>query len=159
MTVGIDPGAGQKRPSVSIAGELDQLLQGLWPGQLRELFGENPLPLAIGISDQIAEALAMDAGERRQLGLLLRKWTSTAVYLRSLRRAGSMRHGLDGAVVEPVSEDHRAHARERLDQRAARWKRRREQEERQAAKAAAAERAFRINAAKPRLRLRLGKRP
>jgi sRNA-binding protein len=72
----------------------------------------NPLPLAIGIHDAITGALG--EVDLRVLGTFLRHWTGRWPYLVALTTEGSMRHALDGSVVEAVSDEHRRFAADRI---------------------------------------------
>ena len=134
----------------SLLAEFDDLLCGLWPSQLLELLDPDaPLPLAIGISDEIAARLGLNPAEQRRLGRLFRRWCSTAAYLKALRNAGAQRHDLDGQAVEQVDPEHQRHARERLFAKREKWRRR----DAAAAKAETKAALRRANGAKPRLRL------
>jgi hypothetical protein len=75
-------------------------------------------PLAIGVGKTIVrEALA--AGQKRQaIGAALHYWTRARRYHQALTVPGAMRCGIDGEPVEPVSEEHRAQAAQRLAERA-----------------------------------------
>jgi len=88
------------------------LLAEQYPGAFRHEH-ESPVPLAIGISAEVLAALD-GAAEPWLMGLALRVYTNRADYLRCLIEPGAMRHGLDGNVTKPVSEEHQADARERL---------------------------------------------
>jgi ProQ/FINO family len=110
-------------PLPGLFAELDALLAGAWPGELRRLMDpDDPMPLALGISDGIAEALGMNQADRSRLGVMMRRWTATGRYLRALRRHGALRHGIDG-TTEPVSPEHALGARQRLEAQHERWKR------------------------------------
>jgi ProQ/FINO family len=125
-------------PLPGLFAELDALLGGAWPGELRRLMDPDaPLPLAIGTTDAVAEALGMDAAARSRLGVMMMRWTATGRYLRALRRHGALRHGIDG-TTSPVSPEHATGARQRLEARHERWKR---EAEAQAAPAPAGNRA------------------
>jgi sRNA-binding protein len=88
-----------------LVAEIDALFRGQWPGRLRELFDHrNPKPLAIGIDEQIVEALGLTSDEHRRLGRLLAPWTGRSAYLQALVTPGAMRYGIGGEPVEPVGE-------------------------------------------------------
>jgi len=70
---------------------------------------EVPLPLALGVRDQIVEALA-GAAEPSLVGLALRVYTGQWAYLHALAEPGAMRHDLDGRPPELVSAEHAASA-------------------------------------------------
>ena len=97
----------------SLLADLNAALGGRWPGALCEL-PDQPVPLAIGIGNAIAGQLGMDKAARRVLGHALMLWVGRPTYLVNLARKGAMRHGLDGQPTEPVSDEHRRGARERL---------------------------------------------
>jgi sRNA-binding protein len=90
-------------------------LEGAYP----RLFDDPVVrPLAVGLGKTITrEALA--AGLKRQaIAAALHGWTCSRRYLMALVADGAARHGLDGAPVEPVSDDHRAQAAKLLEERA-----------------------------------------
>jgi hypothetical protein len=110
-------------PLPNLVAELDLLLAGLWPGELRALIDPvSPRPLAIGISTEIAEAIGMGEDERQVLGRWFMSWTNTLRYLTAVR-CGGPRFGLDGQPVEPVTEEHRQGAAQRIATRLARYRR------------------------------------
>jgi hypothetical protein len=149
------PQRDSQPPCPTLVEQLDDLFVGLWPGKLRDLFDpEMPKPLAIGIHEQIADALGMDAAERKRLSRLLGKWTGCVGYLKAVRREGALRYGIDGEPVVPVSRDDAISARQRLYKTRLKLERRkaaqREPERREVAEVA---QMCRANAAKPVLRL------
>lgn len=81
------------------------------------------MPLAIGITHQIAGALGMDTGEQRRLGRILGRWCGTMRYLHSFWDEGAVRCGLNGLPVEPVDPEHQRFARERLYRRRLEYRR------------------------------------
>ena len=88
----------QGNPLLALVTELGGVLGGTWPGEIRRLMDvDRPLPLAIGIRDAIAAAVAQDA--RTRLGIILQRWTASTRYLRALSRPGALRHG--GARPRP----------------------------------------------------------
>ena len=104
------PPAGARRgKALARALELEATLGELFPSVFDR---RQPLPLAIGTSSAVAAALGEVDG--RALGIFFRRWTTRWSYLKALAADGSMRHALDGSVVEPVSDDHRRHAAETL---------------------------------------------
>ena len=89
----------QGNPLLALVTELGGVLGGTWPGEIRRLMDvDRPLPLAIGIRDAIAAAVAQDA--RTRLGIILQRWTASTRYLRALSRPGALRHG-SGARPRP----------------------------------------------------------
>jgi sRNA-binding protein len=149
----------------SLVDEFDTLFCGLWPEQLRALFDpDNPKPMAIGIGKAIADQLGLSPEERGRLSRLLGRWTGRIAYLKALRNDGAVRHGIDGAPVEPVSREHALIARQQIYRVRLKRERRQAEQERQQARAVAAEatnrkleRERRANAGLPTLRL--GGRP
>jgi sRNA-binding protein len=79
-------------------------LFGCWP----------PRPLAIGIGQAITEAGAAAGFERSHVGAAMRFRVYSRGYLEALAADGSMRHGLDGAPVEAVAEEHKIEARKQM---------------------------------------------
>jgi sRNA-binding protein len=73
-------------------------------------------PLRIGVSAEIEEALTGKAS-KRLVRDAIGYWTNGNNYLRALAQPGAMRHGLDGALAEPVAPEHREHAIKRLAER------------------------------------------
>jgi sRNA-binding protein len=127
-----------------LADEIDCLLGGRGPDQLRDLFDpKHPKPLAIGIKRQIVAELGMDDRKARQLGRLLGMWCGRPSYLEALAADGATRHGIDGRPVEPVTAEHQAVARDQLARWREKWRRRK----------AAAQSTCRADAALPRLKL------
>jgi sRNA-binding protein len=113
-----------KNPLPKLAAKLDRVLAGrAWPGALREVMDvRRPVPLEVGISDRVGDALGLDDRERRRLGLVLRNWTASSRYLAAVAEPGAVRHGLDGTITGPVDPDHQQHALELLTERRARWR-------------------------------------
>jgi hypothetical protein len=132
-------------PLPALLEKFDALLGGSWPGELRQLMdAKQPKPLAIGIRGDIVAAAGMgEKAAERRLGVLLRKWTSSARYLNALGVYGAQRHALDGSTA-PASPEHIADARQRLEERRQRW----------AKEAGARASPATGNAARPVLRLR-----
>ena len=79
-----------------------------------EAFPRPPKPLALNIDRQL-KAQRPDGVSHNGVNRFLHRWTKDRLYLAALAADGASRHGLDGQVVEPVSDEHRAHARRRLD--------------------------------------------
>jgi hypothetical protein len=96
-------------PIPTLVDQLDAILHGDWPGELRQLVADPPKPLAIGIVDQLVAGRAEE--DQRALHRWLQRWTNMLRYKRALSAEGAMRFGLDGAPVEPVSHRHRSVAR------------------------------------------------
>ena len=115
------PEQARTNPLPALATELDAMLGGTWPGNLRQLMApERPLPLAIGIRDAIAAAAGLDQDARSRLGIILQRWTAATCYLRALGRPGGLRHGIDG-TTSPASPEHVAGAKQRIEERLRRW--------------------------------------
>jgi ProQ/FINO family len=96
--------ANAKRIDRSIAARVTSL------ATLRELApivfdAEKPVPLAIGVHEQLAE-LGLSA---KETGGLLRWWTRRREYYAALARGGS-RYNLDASVAGPISTEDQAHA-------------------------------------------------
>ena len=72
-----------------------------------------PLPLKLGVHHEIALALA-GAAEPALVALAMRVYCRQWAYLAAMAAPGAMRHTLDGTPLEPVSEEHRTQAGERL---------------------------------------------
>jgi sRNA-binding protein len=83
-------------------------------------FAEARKPLAIGIDEEIIAAYGAVGGARRPYFDALRWWCGSDQYLEAVAQPGSLRHGLDGVPVGPVSDEHRAAAVTRLAERKAR---------------------------------------
>ncbi|WP_215861309.1 ProQ/FINO family protein [Acidithiobacillus ferriphilus] len=84
------------------------------------------LPLALRIQrdfrrrvhEAIVQWSTLNKEERRRLEFgILRYHTQRRVYLEAVAAPNSMRHDLDGNPVEPVSEEHRVYARQKLKER------------------------------------------
>jgi ProP effector len=101
--------------------------------QLQEQFPafKNCLPLAIGIDKQILERLP--GVDRKTMRTALGIHTGSMRYLRVMEKA-TQRFDLDGNAGEEVTETHRAHAKDTLQQRFKK-EAERKREEREAAKA------------------------
>jgi ProP effector len=81
----------------------------------------NPVPLAIGVAEHMKAAIAAEGVgiDRRKFGIALRYWTHQGAYLHALRRGGTRRN-LDGSAAGIPSAEDRQHAKEVLNERAAR---------------------------------------
>jgi hypothetical protein len=113
------PGADRKPTTLETQlkrkrARLDALkwLRATFPG----LFYGDPKPLAIGAGKTIV-ARAIDSGHwpsrgkaRDSVGAAICYFTGSIAYLTELSEPGAMRHGLDAAPLEPVSEEHRVEA-------------------------------------------------
>ena len=44
----------------------------------------------------------------------MNRWCNSIPYLTGMALDGSMRHGTDGCPIEPVSDEHRSYAKEKL---------------------------------------------
>ena len=80
-------------------------------------------PLAIGIRDQVLEAIASEPNAP-DAGIVLRAlgmWTKSGPYVTAAAK-GRNRLNLDGTVATPISDAHRAYAQRVLDERKARRK-------------------------------------
>jgi sRNA-binding protein len=89
--------------------------------QLRSINAEvwnpsSPLPLAVGVHQQIYPLIAGVGMSRKSLRNFLAWWTGSETYQRALIQPGAMRYNLDGTEAGPVSElqSHSAIARCRL---------------------------------------------
>jgi hypothetical protein len=81
-----------------------------WP----DLFtGPTAVPWAIGMHNQIVEALGCDV---KDLRTVLSGWSQTPRYQKALLAEGTMRRNLDGSAAGEVTQDQREHAVERLAQ-------------------------------------------
>jgi ProP effector len=76
-----------------------------------------PKPLVTNIHHQMRAELPAPA---KTVRLAMALWTGRVGYLHPLSASGAQRHDLDGNPVEPVTDAHREHARQVLEQRAAR---------------------------------------
>jgi sRNA-binding protein len=81
----------------------------------------RPVPLAVGISRHIKEALRAEgeAVDREAIGGTLHRWTMQGAYLRAVAR-GEMRRNLDGSAAGVPDDAARQQAQTLLDERAAR---------------------------------------
>jgi RNA chaperone ProQ/FINO-like protein len=66
-----------------------------------------PLPLALGVTQDIAKALGIHPHAAQAV---LARWTSRMNYLAAMAAPGSRRFNLDGTDAGEVSDEHRAHA-------------------------------------------------
>lgn len=90
-----------------------------WP----ELFDKKSIkPLSIGIDDEIREAHrlaggfeALKFGSYKPVRKFLSAWVRRKNYLKAVAEEGSQRFNLLGEAVEPVSDDARAYAKNRLE--------------------------------------------
>jgi sRNA-binding protein len=91
-----------------------------WRQRWPEAF-TRPVPLAVGISQQIKEVL--EAGDQSVKWMAvwraMHHWTNSRAYLHGLAR-GEMRRNLDGTEAGLPSDDQRKEAQRRLDEIAAR---------------------------------------
>ncbi len=78
-----------------------------------------PRPLAIGLGDSVKAAAAAEGRDMPSLARAIRKHVGSRQYLDAVIAPGSERIGLDGQVVEPVTDDAREHARQKQAQRKA----------------------------------------
>ncbi|MCA0940190.1 ProQ/FinO family protein [Salipiger pacificus] len=78
---------------------------------------EHPRPLALRLSGELVRATS---GSWSATGLALHHWTRRRRYLEALAAPDAQRYNLDGTISEPVSEEHRQHARDQLAAYAAR---------------------------------------
>ena len=94
--------------------DAENWLRSRWPAAF-----ESHRPLAIGIGDTVVSA-AQDEGRPLQpVKRAIRKWVSSRDYLNAIIAEGSVRIDLDGAFVEPVTDDAREHARQKVEARKA----------------------------------------
>lgn len=93
-----------------IAATLKQLVL-LFPSAFRP-DGHPPVPLKIGIAEDLDAELASTVG-RARLDSVLRFYTRRRAYLRALV-AGGPRYALDGSIAGYVSEEDQAAARETI---------------------------------------------
>ena len=97
----------------------------------------KPVPLAVGFSRQIREALQADGQttDRKAVGITIHQWTMRGAYLHAVMR-GEMRRNLDGSEAGSPDEDVRLQAKKILDERSKkRAERERKERERKAAAA------------------------
>jgi sRNA-binding protein len=87
-----------------------------WPAAFTK-----PVPLAVGISRHIKEALRAEdkAIDRKAIGVALHRWTMQGAYLRAIVR-GESRRNLDGSEAGLPDDAARQYAQKLLDERAAR---------------------------------------
>jgi ProQ/FINO family len=87
-------------------------LRSTWP----QLFaGGTHVPLAIGISKTLFAHPRPASISRKAVGAAMKYHVQGRLYLKALACEGAMRHGADGAPVEPVSDTDRASACERYE--------------------------------------------
>ncbi len=89
-----------------------QFLAETWPA----LFAD-PVPLPIGMAQIVhaaGKAAGCTGGRRERHKVALSWWCGSPAYLAALAEDGAMRRDVDGAPVEPVSEEHRQYAIQRL---------------------------------------------
>jgi hypothetical protein len=81
----------------------------------------RPVPLTVGISRQIREALRAETQtiDRKAIGRSLHRWTMQGAYLYAITR-GEVRRNLDGSAARVPDDAARQYARKLLDERAAR---------------------------------------
>jgi len=129
-----------------------------WPACLP--LDRLPIPLAIGVRDQLLQRLNTAVRAPERFARLLGHYCHQRIYLTGLARHGAQRHDIGGQAVEPVDPEHQRHARDQLY--AQRQKRRRREEAAAKAQATAALRQAkaqamaalrRANAARSELRL------
>lgn len=102
-----------------MAAEVEALTGGHVPAVLGPLraTGAPWMPFTVGLRDAFM-ACYPDADEHRVRRLFARLCGSDG-YLRALAREGARRHDLDGALLGPVSDAHRARAAQQLEARRA----------------------------------------
>jgi sRNA-binding protein len=112
VVVSAKPAKKGRRPSPNL--EILTKLRALFPA-----FTDPPVPLAIGIGQEIIEQLA---GVHRpsEISLAMRVWCGRTAYLEALAIDGAVRVWLDGTQSEPVSAEHQEQAKRRLARRRAR---------------------------------------
>ena len=71
-----------------------------------------PVPLAVGIHEQIIEALGC---EPRDVTVILGMWCAKFRYQKALTQPGAIRRNLDGSEAGSVTEEQRLWAMERLE--------------------------------------------
>lgn len=74
------------------------------------------VPLAIGSGRTVVETAVVEGRRKKLVHMALKHHTQSLDYLRSVSAEGSMRHGLDGSVVEAVTDEHRQNAAEKIRQ-------------------------------------------
>jgi hypothetical protein len=84
-------------------------LKTTWP----HLF-QKPMPLAIGIGEEIMARASAAGLKRYTVGTALHRWTQSRHYLEALAAPGAVRWGVGGTAVDFVASQHQAGARERL---------------------------------------------
>lgn len=113
----------QRRPGERHAAQMERWrLAGIldpWP---KVLDGPLPRPLMIGINRALLARLDRERCTVRTLRRLVGRLVRSRLYLEALARPGATRHDLDGQPVEPVSDEHQAHAQELLKERRAKVK-------------------------------------
>ncbi len=75
----------------------------------------HPMPLAIGIRQQLYPIGEARQISRRAVRKFLAQWTSAPAYHRALCQPGSCRFNLDGSPAGEVSEEHRQQAQRRIE--------------------------------------------
>ena len=113
-----------------------------WPPWMEEIVADwqrrwpaaftKPVPLAVGISRHIKEALRADGKtiDRKVIGGALYRWTTHGAYLRAMVR-GEMRRNLDGSEAGVPDDAARQYAQKLLDERAERQVERERQKQEQ----------------------------
>jgi ProP effector len=81
-----------------------------WPAVLPSEIGDPIRPLKIGVRDDLAALLPNGEGHG-VLGQVLRRYTRAWEYMAALAAPDAMRHDLAGNPVEPVADEHKAHAK------------------------------------------------
>jgi sRNA-binding protein len=91
-----------------------------WQNRWPAIF-TSPVPLAVGISGQIKEALEKDGVllDDKTIGVTLSAWTKHGAYLRMVMR-GKPRRNLDGSEAGVPDDAARKYAQRILDEREAR---------------------------------------
>lgn len=69
-----------------------------------------PLPLAIGILEQLAND-GLSGLSKTEIRDCLAVWTKRREYVKQCRRADAVRFNLNGTPSEPVSKEHKARAK------------------------------------------------
>jgi len=82
------------------------------------VFENQPVPLAVGIGEQIA-ALVDGVHTPTDVNIFLRWWTTRPDYLEAVAR-GEPRRDLDGVIAQEPEPGHREHARQELERRTGR---------------------------------------
>ncbi len=75
----------------------------------------RPVPLAIGIRQQLYPIGEARRISRRAVRRFLAQWTSAPAYHSALCQPGSRRFNLDGSPAGEVSEEHRQQAERRIE--------------------------------------------